>query len=234
MMASFICPNEHLSILFGEKVSTTTLPSDAIFGYSDLAIRVKRILQLYYQGNSNDREVDKMIRMMESLSFYYQLNDEEQQLYKPDTDNNSNTTTSNPPATIPATTRSEKYYLFPSFRPSNGQFTLPTIDKDYPYPHYTLAVRYSRTTSTTNSNTTSNISGSSSPTSLFIPPYIFSQLQVLTRRYHAKKNQIYSNGMKLFKDSNEAWILPNTHVSTKLIKSIHFLPIYLIVYEQNP
>ncbi len=72
MMASFICPNEHLSILFGEEVPTITLPRDAIFRYSDLAIRVKRILQLSSESNSNDKEeVDKMIGMMESLSFYY-------------------------------------------------------------------------------------------------------------------------------------------------------------------
>ncbi len=48
MMASFVCPELHLAMLFGEKMGISRIPKDAIFHYSDLEFRVKQIVQRYY------------------------------------------------------------------------------------------------------------------------------------------------------------------------------------------
>ncbi len=157
--------------------------------------------------------------MMENFSFYYSLNEEEQQDYNHyststpnttstatatsgiDSDNSSNNNSSNT-----SNSNTDKYYLFPSLRPSDGSFCLPSIDNNY--PHYTLAVRYTR-----RRTTIPPVTIFSTNDELFIPSYVFSRLQVMTRKYHARKNQIYSNGMKLHREGNDAWILPNIHVS---------------------
>ncbi len=223
MVASFIAKTEdHQRYLFGEK--DESIPSDAIFPHSKLQPRVKKILQRYYKSsnsnnnsdNSNtlnnkisDDQVNRLITLMEKFGLYYSLNTAEQRLYLGKKDGNYNENNNN-------NDNSQKYYLFPSLRPSNGQFFLPTIQENHPNPHFTLAVRY------TNSKKQQR--------KRYIPSYLFFELQVRTRKYHDKKNQIYGNGMKLNRDSTDAWILPNHPVSTVELHSfcIDFLSSFYI------
>ncbi len=191
------------------KMSTTTTTTTTITNISKTTI--------------SDEEVDRWISMMENFSFYYRLNKEERLLYPQnsnsnnnnDSDNNNNNDNKN----NHKNTRDD-YYLFPSLRPSNGRFCLHSIAKNDEDPHYTLAVRYTRRSGY-------SINEENGVNHQFIPPYIFSQLQVVSRKYHDRYNQIYSNAMKLHKDSNDAWILPNIHVSTifiiLLLSFVHLL-----------
>ncbi len=151
--------------------------------------------------------MDKLIGMVQGLAFYYELNKEEANFYlseQQQNNNNNNKNNNNNQNNRNNNNQegSERYYLFPSLRPSEGQFRLHQIASNHPHPHYTLAVRYCN---------------NSKSGKQFIPPYIFYQLQVITREYHASTDQIYGNGVKLHHNSTDAWIVRSTRVSEILI-----------------
>ncbi len=247
MMASFVCPRNHLTIMFGETTALRSIPKDAIFSFDEVYERVVGVLNKLgynYSINNNNNsttttigttgttklspiaieQLDQLIKTMEQFGFFYCLDEDEKEIYIQNRTSHRNSN-SNSKQKISSSMIADRYYLFPSLRDS-GTFQLHQVRSSS--RHFTLVVRYQRslsrptpTTITTTPTTENN----------FIPPYIFFHLQVCLRKQRDKESEMWGNGMKLRSGSNEAIILRSNKVRSYILSwSFHNIILLLIIY----
>ncbi len=227
MMASFVCPQTHLVIMFGETTTLRSIPKDGIFSIDEVYERVVGVLnKLGYSystdsNNSNNnnnnstttptttqisstgiKQENQLIKAMEQFGFFYCLDEDEKKIYiKNRNDSSSITNDKNTSGGL------DQYYLFPSLRENTGTFYLHQVRSSSPSHHFTLVVRYQRSPSNNITTTTTATKKNN-----FIPPYIFFHLQVCLRKQRDKVSEMWGNGMKLRSESNEAILLRSNQV----------------------